>query len=80
MRVRVRVRARVRVSGQGEGSVSHGVPCSASLAEMALEIEVRCTSAAPRPGSSEMLPISPNWQKRSASCFCVVSSEIPATW
>ena len=41
MRVRVRVGARVRVSGQGEGSVSHGVPCSASLAEIALEIEVR---------------------------------------
>ena len=56
------------------------MPCSASLAEIALEIDVKCTSAAPCPGSGETLPISPNWQKRSESCFGVVSSEMPATW
>jgi len=65
---------------RGEGSVSQGMPCSASLAEIALEIDVKCTSAAPCPGSGETLPISPNWQKRSESCFGVVSSEMPATW
>ena len=85
LRVRVRVRVGVRVRRVKVTCSLHsalpptGMPCSASLAEMALEIEVKCTSAAPCPASGAMLPISPNWQKRSVSCLAVVSSEIPAT-